>query len=67
MSNPLKRILNPIGEADDVAFDGNIGAMPDVGYQQEMWQHCDPFSGAPRQSEYHGTTYMNPGRYENST
>lgn len=56
MSNPLKRVMNPVEEVDD--------ATP---YQQEIWQYFGTFPDTPRQSQYHGPSYMNPGRYGNNT
>ncbi|KAK1765014.1 SNF2 family N-terminal domain-containing protein [Phialemonium atrogriseum] len=44
MSNPLKRVMNPVEEVDD--------ATP---YQQEIWQYFGTFPDTPRQSQHHGS------------
>ncbi|RYO92417.1 hypothetical protein DL762_001697 [Monosporascus cannonballus] len=64
MSNPLKRVLNPVEEAGDVTVNVSTGTMacvdPCPPYQQEIRQYYDNFPDAPRQSQYHGPSYMNP-------
>ncbi|RYP44409.1 hypothetical protein DL768_009111 [Monosporascus sp. mg162] len=67
MSNPLKRVLNPVEEAGDVAVNVSIGTMacvdPRPPYQQDIRPYYDNLLDAPRQSQYHGPSYINPERY----
>lgn len=71
MSNPLKRVLDPVEEVDDATFNGSTGAMPGVDphrpYQQEVWQRCDEYPDAPRHSQYHGPSYVDLRRYGKNT
>jgi hypothetical protein len=63
MSNPLKRVLNPVEKAGDVTINVSAVAMVGVDPRPPDQQYCGSFPDAPRQSQYHGPSYMNPERY----
>jgi hypothetical protein len=68
MSNPLKRVLNFVDEASDVTVNASASAIAGdethPPYLQDVWQPYNTnFLDAPRQSQYHGPSYMNPQRY----
>ncbi|RYP37143.1 hypothetical protein DL767_003097 [Monosporascus sp. MG133] len=64
MSNPLKRVLNPVEETGYVTVNASTGTMacvdPRPPYQQGIGPYYDNFPDAPRHSRYHGPSYMNP-------
>lgn len=66
MSNPLKRVLNPVEEVDDATFNVSTGAMPGPDPrrpdQQTEWQDCGEYPDALRHSQNHGSSYVDPGR-----
>lgn len=68
MPNPLKRQFDPVRELnDDEYLYSGTGTMPQS-YEIATWQDQDYDSmlGIPRQSQYHGPSYMNPARYGDS-
>ncbi|KAL6904139.1 SNF2 family N-terminal domain-containing protein [Trichoderma evansii] len=71
MSNPLKRRFDPIRELneDERLYTGNdiapSATMPQP-YEQAIWQDYDSMHDIPRQSQYHGPSYINPLRYGDS-
>lgn len=73
-----KRQFDPVRELNDDGDDGaklhsDTGIAPSATiryfYDIETWRVQDYSSmpGMPRQSEYHGPSYMNPARYGHDT
>ena len=66
MSNPLKRVLNPVGNMDDATFGASTGALPGIDpgqlYQDETWLP-GLLPNSSRQSQYLGPNHANPNRY----
>ncbi|KAM0263536.1 hypothetical protein ACHAQJ_001155 [Trichoderma viride] len=65
MSNALKRRFDPIRELNDddfLSITTTITSGTDISqpYGQEIWQNYGALLDAPRQSQYHGPSYMNP-------
>lgn len=65
MSNPLKRHFDPIRELnnDEYPYAGTDIALMPQPYGQGIWQDYGSMLDIPRQSQYHGPSYMNPARY----
>jgi hypothetical protein len=67
MSNPLKRRFDPIRELNNddflsIATDITSNTGISQTYEQEIWQNYDALLDVPRQSQYHGPSFMNPAR-----
>ncbi|CZR69567.1 related to helicase-like transcription factor protein [Phialocephala subalpina] len=60
MSNPLKRVLNPVEKAGDITINVSTVAMAGINPRPPYQQYYGNFPDAPRQSQYHGPSYMNP-------